>query len=226
MQETTAREQRWATFDCYGTLVDWREGMRQALETILPGNGSRLLEEYYQIEKEVEAESPFRSYRNVLAETLRRTARRTGIGLASGAEHILSQTLPDWPVFPDVGPALNELHAAGWKLAILSNVDRDLISGTLRVMPVSFDDVVTAEDVRSYKPSLNHFQHFREKNQVVNEHWVHVARSYFHDIVPASQLGIQRVWINREGDIAPEPLATVVLPDLRDLPSTLQQLQP
>lgn len=226
MQEITAQEQRWATFDCYGTLIDWQEGMRQALETILPGNSSRLLEQYYQIEKEVEAESPFRSYRNVLAETLRRTARRTGIGLASGAEHVLSQTLPDWPAFPDVGPSLNALRAAGWKLAILSNVDRDLISGTLRVLPAPFDDIVTAEDVRSYKPSLNHFQHFRDKNQVANAHWVHVARSYFHDIVPASQLGIQRVWINREGDTAPEPLATVILPDLLDLPSTLQQLQP
>src|SRR6266567_6306620 len=220
MQETTAREQRWATFDCYGTLINWEEGMRQALETILPGESSRLLEHYYQIEKEVEAESPFRSYRNVLAETLRRTARRTGVALASGAEHVLSETLPDWPVFPDVGPSLNALRAAGWKLAILSNVDRDLISGTLRVLPVPFDDVVTAEDVRSYKPSLNHFQHFRDKNQVADEHWVHVARSYFHDIVPASQLGIQRVWVNRRGDIAPEPLATVEMPDLSGLPST------
>jgi 2-haloacid dehalogenase len=225
MNNTPALEQRWATFDCYGTLIDWEEGMRQALETILPGNSSRLLEHYYEVEKEVEAETPFRSYRNVLAETLRRTARRTGIGLGSGAEHIFSQTLPDWPVFLDVLPALNALRAAGWKLAILSNVDRDLISGTLRVLTVPFDDLVTAEDVRSYKPSLNHFNRFRAKNQVDNEHWVHVARSYFHDIVPASQIGIQRVWINRRGDIAPEPLATVTLPDLSNLPSTLEQLK-
>jgi 2-haloacid dehalogenase len=225
MQNTPAREQRWATFDCYGTLIDWEEGMRQALETILPGNSSRLLEHYYEIEKEVEAEQPFRSYRNVLAETLRRTARKTGIGLASGAEHILSQTLPDWPVFPDVVPSLNALRAVGWKLAILSNVDRDLIAGTLRVLTVPFDDVVTAEDVRSYKPSLNHFHRFRDKNQVADDHWVHVARSYFHDIVPASQLGIQRVWVNRRGDAAPGPLATVTLPDLSNLPSTLEQLK-
>ncbi len=225
MQNTPPREQCWATFDCYGTLIDWEEGMRQALETILPSNSSRLLEHYYQIEKEVETESPFRSYRNVLAETLRRTAWRIGIGLGSGAEHILSQTLPDWPVFLDVGPSLNALRAAGWKLAILSNVDRDLISGTLRVLAIPFDDVVTAEDVRSYKPSLNHFQYFRDKNQVVDKYWVHIARSYFHDIVPASQLGIQRVWVNRSGDTAPGPLATVTLPNLSDLPPTLDQLK-
>lgn len=225
MQETTQQAQRWATFDCYGTLVDWEKGMRQALETVIPGDVSRsLLEHYYEIEKEVQAERPFRSYRDVLAETLRRAAARMGVALAPGAEHVLADTLPDWPVFPDVGPALQALRAAGWKLAILSNVDRDLIAGTLRALPVPFDDVVTAEDVQSYKPALNHFLRFREKNQVADERWVHVARSYFHDIVPASQLGIQRVWINRDGETVPAELATVILPDLRDLAATLQQL--
>jgi 2-haloacid dehalogenase len=225
MQETTKQTQRWATFDCYGTLVDWQNGMRRALETVIPGDVARsLLQHYYEIEKEVEAEQPFRSYRDVLAETVRRAAARTGIALAPGAEHVLADTLPGWPVFPDVGPALQALRAEGWKLAILSNVDRGLIAGTLRVLPVPFDDVVTAEDVRAYKPVLNHFRSFRDRNQVADENWVHVARSYFHDIVPASQLGIARVWINRDGEEAPAPLATVVLPDLRDLSATLHQL--
>jgi 2-haloacid dehalogenase len=223
--KTTKQIQLWATFDCYGTLVDWQQGMRQALETVVPHNIARtLLEHYYEIEKEVEAEQPFRTYRNVLAETLQRAAAQAGISLAAGAEHILANTLPDWPVFPDVGPALQALQAAGWKLAILSNVDRDLIAGTLRSMPVHFDDVVTAEDVRSYKPALNHFHRFREKHQVADEHWVHIARSYFHDIVPASQLGIRHVWINRDSDMTPTPLATTILPDLRNLASTVQQL--
>jgi 2-haloacid dehalogenase len=218
--------QRWATFDCYGTLIDWETGMRRALETIVPGNTSQLLEQYYEIEKQVEGEQPFRSYRNVLAEALRRSARSTGVVLASGAEHVLANTLPDWPVFPDVGRALSGLRAAGWKLAILSNVDRDLIAGTARHLPVSFDDIITAEDVRAYKPSLNHFHRFREKHQPADENWVHVARSYYHDIVPASQLGIRRVWINRSRETAPERLATVELPNLLTLASTLQQLQP
>src|SRR5947199_7311808 len=107
MQETTKQTQHWATFDCYGTLVDWEKGMRQALETVVPGDVARsLLEHYYEIEKEVQAEQPFRSYRDVLAETLRRAAARTGVALAPGAEHVLADTLPGWPVFPDVGPAL------------------------------------------------------------------------------------------------------------------------
>jgi 2-haloacid dehalogenase len=225
MPETTKQTQRWATFDCYGTLVDWQKGMRQALETVVPADVARtLLEHYHEIENEVEAEQPFRKYRDVLADTLLRAAAKAGISLAPGAEHVLADTLPDWPIFPDVGPALQALRAEGWKLAILSNVDRDLIAGTLRVMPVPFDDVVTAEDVHAYKPALNHFRRFREKNQVAEEHWVHVACSYFYDIVPASQLGIQHVWINRDSDMTPAPLATTILPDLRDLAPTVQQL--
>jgi 2-haloacid dehalogenase len=223
MQESVG--QHWATFDCYGTLIDWEKGMRQALEMILPDDAPRLLEHYYEIEKQVEIEQPFRSYRNVLAETLRRAARNVGIPLASGAEHVLADTLPDWPIFPDVVPSLTALRAAGWKLAILSNVDRDLIVGTLRTLRVRFDEVITAEEVRAYKPSLNHFHRFREKHQVADKNWIHVARSYFHDIVPASQLGIQSVWVNRSGETPPKPLATVELPDLRNLTPTLQQLR-
>ncbi len=225
MQETTQQAQRWATFDCYGTLVNWERGMGQALASVISGDVSPLLERYYQVEKQVEAEKPFRCYRDVLAETLRRSAASIGIALAPGAEHVLAQTLPNWPVFSDVGPALQALRAAGWKLAILSNVDRDLISGTLQALPVPFDDIVTAEDVRVYKPSLNHFRHFQDEHRVANADWIHVACSYFHDIVPASQLGIQRVWVNRGGDAAPVPLATVVLPDLHDLAPTLQRLR-
>ena len=225
MQETPEQPQRWATFDCYGTLIDWEEGMRQALEAVVPGNAERLLKHFYQVQNEVEAEQPFRSYRNVLTETLRRTAERTRVALASDAENVLAETLPKWPVFSDVGPVLQALRATNWKLAILSNVDRDLISGTIRVLPVPFDAVVTAEDVHAYKPSLNHFRYFRERNQVAEEDWVHVARSYFHDIVPASQLGIKHVWVNRGGDPASAALGTVVLPDLRNLATTLQQLR-
>jgi len=224
-QEIPERPQCWATFDCYGTLIDWEEGMRQALEAVVPGNAERLLKHFYQVQNEVEAEQPFRSYRNVLAETLQRTAKSTRIALASDAENVLAETLPKWPVFSDVGPALQALRAIGWKLAILSNVDRDLISGTIRALTVPFDAVVTAEDVHAYKPSLNHFHYFHERFQVAKEDWIHVARSYFHDIVPASQLGIKRVWVNRKDDTASAPLGTVVLPDLRNLATTLQQLR-
>ena len=215
----------WATYDCYGTLVDWESGMSQALSRVVPGNINQLLELYYEVEHEVEAERPFRSYREVLAETLRRSAARLNIGLAPGAEHILSDTLANWPVFPDVGPALTELKQQGWKLAILSNVDKDLIAGTLENMTVEFDLVVTAQEVQSYKPGLPHFRRFQEITGIEKSHWVHVARSFFHDITPAHQLGIKSVWINRDHSPAPEPLATVTLPDLTQLPATLAALK-
>ncbi len=218
---------RWATFDCYGTLVDWETGMSQAIESIAPGSAFRLLNRYYEIEAAVEAERPLRRYREVLAETLRRAAAEEGVALRRGAEHVLSETLPDWLVFPDVAPALNGLRQDGWRLAILSNVDRDLIAGTLKRLPVRFDIVVTAEDSGAYKPALNHFEHFQRLAGVAHEDWVHVARSYFHDIVPASRLGVRSVWVNRgqesqEARTGPE----AVLFSLEALPETLSGLFP
>jgi len=219
--------QRWVTFDCYGTLVDWETGMSRAIESVAAGNTANLLMRYYEIEPAVEAERPLRRYREVLAETLRRAAAEEGVALRRGAEHVLSETLPDWPVFPDVAPALSSLRRDGWKLAVLSNVDRDLIAGTLKRLPVRFDIVVTAEDSGAYKPALNHFEHFQRLASVAIDDWVHVARSYFHDIVPASRLGARRVWINR-GREAQEgtTLAEAVLFGLDDLPATLHKLFP
>lgn len=224
MSETQQQAQRWATFDCYGTLVNWKQGMTEALEAVVPGHASLLLEGYHQLEPEVETEQPFRTYRNVLAETLRRAAGRAGVRLAPGAEQVLSDTLPQWPVFPDIGPTLQALRKEGWKLAILSNVDQDLIAETLQELPVPFDAVVTAADVQAYKPALNHFHHFLTMTHVALEDWVHVACSYVHDITPAAHLGIKSVWINRAGSSEPAPLATAMLPDLSQLPATLQQL--
>ncbi len=195
--------------------------MSSALESVAPGKAATLLKTYYQLEPEVEAERPFRSYREVLAETLRRAADREGARLASGTEQVLARTLPDWPVFPDVFDSLSALRAAGWNLAILSNVDRDLIAGSLKRIRVPFDTLVTAEDVRAYKPALEHFLHFQRSAAVARDDWVHVARSYFHDIVPARRLGIKRVWINRGHDPDDPALATKVLSGLEDLPETL-----
>ncbi len=216
--------QRWVTFDCYGTLVDWEAGMSRAIESIAPGNALRLLNRYYEIEPAVEAERPLRRYREVLAETLRRAAAREGVSLAAGAEHVLAATLPDWPVFPDVDQALSGLRREGWKLAILSNVDRDLIAGTLKRLPVYFDAVVTAEDAGAYKPMLNHFEYFQKTSGVAIADWVHVARSYFHDIVPASRIGVRSVWINRGQEaIDDRNLARAVLFGLDGLPTVVNE---
>lgn len=217
---------RWATFDCYGTLVDWEQGMTQALQTVVQGDVFTLLRRYHELEPEVEAERPFRLYRFVLAETLKRAAGQLKIDLAPGTEHILAETLPQWSVFQDVAPALSALKAQGWKLALLSNIDKALIAHTVSSFPVVIDLVITAEEVHSYKPGLAHFLRFQEMTEASNKNWVHVAQSYFHDITPAHQLGVTSVWINRKGQDQSVPLATRVLPDLTHLPETLEQLLP
>lgn len=133
-----AQAQRWVTFDCYGTLVDWRTGMREALAAVGGETLHRLLEAYHRHEHAVEA-GPFRPYRDVLRESLLHASRELGVQLPRGDADVLSESLPEWPVFGDVPDALTELRASGSRLGILSNVDRDLISGTLRRLPGEID---------------------------------------------------------------------------------------
>jgi 2-haloacid dehalogenase len=134
----------WVSFDCYGTLIDWDSGITTALEALVPGRGAELRAGYDRHESEVEAERPFRRYREVLAEGLRRSARAAGIDLPPGADGALAASLPDWPVFDDVGQALGALRRAGHRLAVLSNVDPDLFAATRERLPVEIDLVVTA----------------------------------------------------------------------------------
>jgi 2-haloacid dehalogenase len=212
---------RWLTFDCYGTLVDWRAGIAQGIEAVAPGESARLLPFYYRHEAEVQRE-PFRPYREVLSESLRRAAGEAGVPLGEGADHILPDTLPRWPVFADVGPALSVLREAGWKLAVLSNIDPDLFAGTRQRLPIRIDAVVTALEVGSYKPATGHFVRFRQTYRPQLQ--VHVAQSWFHDIVPASRLSIPTVWINRLDEPHDPSIAAVVLPDLRELPAAVSRL--
>ncbi|SDM34557.1 HAD-IA family hydrolase [Nonomuraea jiangxiensis] len=207
---------RWVTFDCYGTLVDWRHGIHTSAELIAPGQGARLLEAYNRHEHAVQSESPGLRYRQVLAEALRRACAEEKVESAGDNASVLAATLPYWPVFPEVGAELSALRAAGWKLALLTNCDRDLIAETRRRLPVPFEAVVTAEDAGAYKPDLAHFELFRRSYEP--EVWVHVAQSYFHDMIPAHRLGLPRVWINRLGEAAPDPaIIQRVLSDLRGL---------
>jgi 2-haloacid dehalogenase len=216
---------RWATFDCYGTLIDWNAGIRAALEHLWGVDRSaELLERYHELEPEVQAEE-YRSYAEVLTLTLERLAQDKGLGIPEGESGILTQSLPDWPAFPEVPAALEELRRRGWQLAALSNTDRELISASQRRLGVSFDVVVTAEDSHAYKPAHAHWERFFELTTAEREKHVHVAQSHFHDIVPATELGLRTVWINRLGEQA-EPRPTAELPDLERLPDTLDALVP
>jgi 2-haloalkanoic acid dehalogenase type II len=205
------------TFDCYGTLIDWERGITEAFAAAASRAGrtvspAEVLAAYSLIEPEVEAGS-YRSYRQVLGETAVDVARRLGWPLG-GSEGFLAESLPSWPPFPDTNAALTRLRLRGVRLGILSNVDEDLLAGTRRHFNVPFDLVVTAQQVRSYKPGHAHFEAAR-LGLGPGARWLHAAQSYFHDVVPAKALGIPVAWINRKS----EPPGAAGAPDaeFRDL---------
>jgi 2-haloacid dehalogenase len=215
---------RWLTFDCFGTLIDWRHGIRTTGELLFPGRGDDFLNAYIPVEAEVETEGSFRRYRAVLAETARRVAQRLSLDLKPDDASALVSTIPHWPAFADVGPALSELRREGWRFALLTNCDRDIIALTQRRLPVSFDAVVTAEDVAAYKPSPAHFLLFQSTFGASADAWIHVAQSYFHDIKPTSELGIRRIWVNRQGEIDDPTIADAVVSGLAELPDAVKRL--
>jgi 2-haloacid dehalogenase/putative hydrolase of the HAD superfamily len=200
---------RWdvVTFDCYGTLVDWERGIADAFRRAagalgVPVDGPAALAAYHELEPVVQAES-FRSYREVLTETARRVAARLGWALPEAQAGFLAESLPAWPPFADTNPALEALAAAGCRLGILSNVDDDLLAGTRQLLAPCFDPalIVTAQQVRSYKPARPHFDEARRR--IGERRWLHAAQSLFHDIAATRRLGIPSAWINRRGETAP-----------------------
>ena len=215
---------RWLTFDCFGTLVDWRHGIRTTGELLFPGRGADVLDAYIELESEVEKEKPFRRYRVVLAETLRRSAAKLELDLKHDDATALTSTIPHWPVFPDVGPALRTLHADGWKLALLTNCDRDLIALTERRLPEPFDAVITAEDVSAYKPDHAHFERFASVFGGSAGAWIHAAQSYYHDMRPAAELGIPRVWVNRQAEKDDPSIADAMVSGLAELPEAVRKM--
>ena len=216
---------RWATFDCYGTLIDWNAGIGGELERVFGAEAApRLLERYHELEPQVENEG-YRTYREVLALVFEELMREEGLQLPEGEAGALAKSLPEWPPFPEVPDALRELRNRGWMLAILSNTDRDLISESQKRLAVPIDLAVVAEDVESYKPAHAHWERFFEVTTADREHHVHVAASLFHDIAPGKELGLRTVWVNRLGEQAdPEPDRE--LSDLSELPETLDELVP
>ena len=214
---------RWVSFDCYGTLVDWWTGMRRAAESVAGDRAGELLDAYHEQELILEAEHPIHPYRHVLTEGLRRAAERCGIALPGDGDQAFVRGWTEMPVFDDVGPALASLREAGWGLAILTNCDDDLIAGTARHLPAEFDLVVTAGQAGSYKPDLGHFHAFGERADVVEGNWVHAACSWMHDILPAARLGIPRVWVDRDRTGHPAAVADVVIPDMTGLPAAVER---
>jgi 2-haloacid dehalogenase len=220
--------ERWATFDCYGTLVDWNGGIRAELEKLFGvESGELMLRRYHELEPEIQAGSPGLSYREVLTIALVQLAEETGRTLPEGETSALARSLPTWPVFEDVRPGLGEARARGWSLAILSNTDRDLIDASMEAIGVPFELAIVAGEIGSYKPALRHWEVFRDQTGAGALRHVHVAQSLFHDIGPAQSLGIPSVWINRLGEPLPiERAPDRTLTSLAGLADALDALVP
>ncbi len=216
---------RWATFDCYGTLIDWLGGIRDTLADLWPEHDAELLlDRYHEIEPEVQHGRSI-SYRQVLTETLERVAHREGLELAGDERAALADSLPSWAPFPEVPGSLGELRSRGWRIAILSNTDPDLLDASLGLIGVAVDLRVTAAEAGSYKPAPGHWERFFADTGADRSGHVHVGASPFHDLRPAAELGLRAVWINRLHEVSDAP-RVAELPDLGELPETLDALVP
>jgi 2-haloacid dehalogenase len=217
--------ERWATFDCYGTLVDWETGIGRELARLWPNaDADALRERYHEIEPRVQLEGSL-AYRDVLRQALVLLAESEGLDLPPAEGSALADSLPGWPVFPEVPGALAELRDRGWRLVPLSNTDADLLDASMRAIGVPFDGAIVAGEIGSYKPAHGHWEGFYQRFGAERSRHVHVAASLFHDIKPARELELRSVWINRLDEQAdPEPDRE--LKDLAALPDTLDELVP
>ena len=208
------------TFDCYGTLIDWETGIRRAFRKAMtetraePDLEARAFKLYEMEERRIEKETPPLLYRDVLSKTALAVARKIGWNLSKAEASFLADELPHWTPFPDTNPSLERL-ARRHTLGILSNVDNDLLTGTLKHFTRRFDIIVTAENVKSYKPAYGHFE---EARRIIKDRpWVHVASSQYHDIEPALTIGIRAVWVNRKNEVPLHKYSELGVTEIGDL---------
>ena len=195
---------RYLTFDCYGTLVDWRSGIEKALVRIVgPGapRGAELASVYGRLEKQ--EETPYKRYRDVLKNTARALGRTVGVEVTESQAAEFAESLPGWPVFPDTTRSLRRFGEMGLKRFILSNVDDDLLSQTIANGRLEVDGFVTAQETRSYKPSHGHWERFMAKTGASRVEFLHVGQSVYHDMIPAQEIGIASAWVNRYAEPLP-----------------------
>jgi 2-haloacid dehalogenase len=214
---------RWATFDCYGTLIDWERGIAETFARLWPSeDATELLARYHEVEPVVQKGSGA-SYRAVLADVLRTIASNGGLPLPD--PDALARSLPEWPPFPETAIVLGELRRRGWRMAILSNTDPELLDASIAHIGAHVDERITVREAGSYKPAGGHWERFFDITAVDTSRHVHVAASVFHDIEPAAALGLRAVWINRTGEHSDVPRAAE-LPNLGPLPDVLDELVP
>jgi 2-haloacid dehalogenase len=215
---------RAVTFDCYGTLIDWESGLLGAMHPILHSHGHRLsdaqiLEIYGELEPQ--EQNPYRKYREVLANVVRRFGERLGFLVSPEEAESLPLSLKNWLPFPDTVPALQKLQTK-YKLAIVSNTDDDFLAATACHLQIKFDEVITAEQAQAYKPSLAPFLLALQRLRLPREQVLHVGQSVYHDVLPAKSLGMATVLVQRRGFGATkrtEGEPDLRVPDLKTLAS-------
>jgi len=208
------------TFDCYGTLVDWRKGIETNLGDPLRKNGlaSGVSVFPLYVKFEAEEEGQYRSYREILRDTAVKVAKHLKVSIAEKEARMFAASVPSWPPFGDTVQSLKELGERGYKRVILSNIDKDILKETIHQNSLDVDGYITAEDVGSYKPSLGHWNRFFDLYRTTKETTLHVAQSIFHDIIPCTRLGISTAWINRYSEAVPAGInPTYILGDLKGL---------
>jgi 2-haloacid dehalogenase len=188
------------TFDCYGTLIHWEEGILACLRRILATHGQRIddatiLRLYGDFEASAE-QGDYRSYREVLNRVVRQFGKQLGFVPSEEQERSLADSLKKWKPWPDTVQALRFLESR-FRLAIISNVDDDLFADTLPQLKVKFSQTVTAQQARAYKPSLKIFELALSRIGVPVHRILHVGQSLYHDVIPAQSLGLAAVWVNR-----------------------------
>jgi 2-haloacid dehalogenase len=200
---------RIATFDCYGTLIDWEGGFGAFLYQLALRNGDAELVPGRELRQRFEAiqfeliQGEYRPYKEILAESLRRFCGERGWPYSDEDAEALVRSMRSWQPFPDTRPALRKTRAAGVRLMIVSNTDRDIMEHSLRHLEVPFDIVQVAEDVRAYKPADEVFAAALERIGEPPERVLHVAFGFKYDIGPAARAGMQTAWINRHQEPAP-----------------------
>jgi len=205
---------KYLTFDCYGTLIDWKKGIEESLRASIGSlsvSGDQLMKAYLEAEKE--EESTYKSYREVLAGSALRLSGPLGVRVDREAAESFAGSVPRWPAFPDTAEALKELGRRGYRRYILSNVDDDLLEGTIANNGLEVDGFVTAQQVGSYKPDPGHWEEFMKRTGARKEEMLHVAQSVFHDVVPTQELGIASAWVNRYSEPLPPGAAPAFIVD-------------
>lgn len=214
---------RYLTFDCYGTLIDWKAGIEMALRKSfkVPIGGEALLDAYVEAEKQEEAS--YKKYRDVLRNSALRLSRSLGFEASRSAADAFAASLPTWPAFPDTRKALQDLGRKGYRRYILSNVDTDLLQGTVANHGLEIEGFVTAEEVGSYKPNRGHWLTFFRKTGAKKEEVLHVAQSVYHDIVPTQEMSIASAWVNRYGEpLPPEAEPEFIVESMEGLAKLLE----